>query len=80
MGIISRTARVSAVRRNLKEAVRKIPARGTRSAYEAAPSGRGGDKTQSPIITREDGDVNMTGIWDEGGASYPGGRPLLLPL
>ena len=78
MGIVSRTARVSVVRRNLKEAVRKVPARGTRSAYEAAPSGRGGQKTRSPIVTREDGDVDATGMWDEGGMSYPG-RPLLLP-
>jgi hypothetical protein len=79
MGIVSRTARVSIVRWNLKDAVSKVPARGTRSAYEAAPSGRGGHKTQSPIVTREDGEVNATGIWDEGGTSYPG-IPLHLPL
>jgi len=34
-GTSSRTARVSAVRRNLKEAAGKLPARGTRTAYEA---------------------------------------------
>ena len=78
MGIVSGTARVSTVRWNLKEAVRKVPARGTRSAYEASPSGRGGHKTRSPIVIREDEDVDATGIWDEGGISYPG-RPLLLP-
>ena len=34
-GTSSRTARVSAARRNLKEAAGKLPARGTRIAYEA---------------------------------------------
>ena len=32
----SRTARVSVARRNLKEAAGKLPARGTRTAYEAS--------------------------------------------
>ena len=35
-GTPSRTARVSVVRRNLKEAAGKLPARGTRTAYEAS--------------------------------------------
>ena len=35
MGIVSRTARVSPARGNLKEAARKVPARGTRSASPA---------------------------------------------
>ena len=43
MGTVSRTARVSAAKRNLKEAVSKTPARRTGSAYEAAISGRDGN-------------------------------------
>lgn len=35
-GTPSRTARVSVARRNLKEAEGKLPARGTRTAYEAS--------------------------------------------
>jgi len=65
-GTISRTARAVAVRRGLKEAAGKTPARGTRSVYEADMSGREGQKIQSPIVIREDVEVDATGIWGEG--------------
>ncbi len=71
-GTSSRTARVSGVTRNLKEAAGKIPARRTETAYEAATSGRGGQETQSPIAIQEDVEVNAAGVWDEGHAPYPG--------
>ena len=40
VGTISRTARVSVARRNLKEAAGKVPARRTEIAYEAAVAGK----------------------------------------
>jgi len=49
VGTVSRTARVSGVTRNLKEAASKVLARRTGIAYEAATSGQEGTKTQSPI-------------------------------
>src|SRR5665648_317445 len=52
-GTVSRTARVSAARRNPKEAAGKLPARRTGTACEATTSGRGGMKIQSPIVTRK---------------------------
>jgi hypothetical protein len=42
VGTVSRTARVSVARRNLKEAAGKIPALRTEIAYEAGASGRDG--------------------------------------
>jgi len=42
VGTVSRTARVSVVRPNLKEAAGKTPARRTGTAYEAVTSGREG--------------------------------------
>jgi len=42
VGTVSRTARVSVARRNLKEAAGKVPARRTEIAYEAGASGREG--------------------------------------
>ena len=54
------------MRRGLKEAAGKSPARGTRSAYEATTSGREGQKIQSPIVIREGVGVDATGIWGEG--------------
>ena len=42
VGTVSRTARVSVVRPNLKEAAGKTPARRTGIAYEAVTSGREG--------------------------------------
>ena len=71
-GTVSRTARVSGATRNLKEAVGKIPARRTGTAYEAGASERGGRKIQGPIVTRENVEANAAGLWDEGHASYPG--------
>ena len=78
VGTDSRTARVSVVRRNLKEAAGKIPARRTGIAYEAVISGREGQYLQSPITIREGVAVDAAGIWDEGHAYYPG-RSVILP-
>ena len=77
-GTVSRTARVSIARWNLKEAAGKIPARRTEITYEAVPFGREGTDLQSPIVIREGGAVNVAGIWDEGRANYPG-RSVDLP-
>jgi hypothetical protein len=71
-GTASRTARVSTARWNLKEAAGKLPARRTEIAYEAVPSGREGQRLQSPIAIREDGAVYAAGMWEEGHAHYPG--------
>ena len=70
-GTVSRTARVSIARWNLKEAAGKIPARRTEIAYKAVPFGQEGQYIQRPIVIREDGTVNAAGIWDEGRANYP---------
>ena len=72
VGTVSRTARVSVARRNLKEAAGKILARRTGIAYEACISGREGTTLQSPITIHEDMSVDAAGIWDEGRAHYPG--------
>jgi len=66
------------VTRNLKEAVGKVPARRTGTAYKAIISGRGSHDFQSPIVIREDMGVDAAGIWNEGRASYPG-RSVALP-
>ena len=78
VGTDSRTARVSAARRNLKEAVSKVLTRRTGIAYEAAISGQEGTILQSPITIQEDVAVDAAGIWDEGHANYPG-RSVNLP-
>jgi len=78
VGTVSRTARVSVVRPNLKEAAGKTPARRTGIAYEAVTSGREGDYLQSPIIIREGVAVDAAGIWGEGHAHYLG-RSVNLP-
>ena len=78
VGTDSRTARVSGATRNLKEAVSKILARRTGTAYEADTSGREGKHIQSPITIHEDVSVDAAGIWDEGHANYPG-RSVNLP-
>ena len=72
VGTVSRTARVSVVRPNLKEAAGKTPARRTGIAYEAVTSGREGKSLQSPITIQEDVAVDAAGIWGEGHAYYPG--------
>ena len=77
-GTASRTARVSTVRGNLKEAAGKIPARRTGITYEAVSSGREGKDLQSPIVIREGEAVYVAGIWEEGRAHYPG-RSVDLP-
>jgi hypothetical protein len=51
-GTASRTARVSRVIWSPQEAVSKLLARRTETACEAAPLGREGQKTQSPIAIR----------------------------
>ena len=48
-GTPSRTARASAARRSLKEAEGKLLTRGTRTACEALPRGRGSVGVQSPM-------------------------------
>ena len=78
VGTVSRTARVSGVTRNLKEAAGKTPARRTGIAYEAGISGREGNFLQSPITIQEGVSVDAAGIWDEGHANYPG-RSVNLP-
>ena len=77
-GTVSRTARVSGVTRNPKEAGSKILARRTGIAYEAVTFGREGNYLQSPIVIREGVAVDAAGIWDEGHAHYPG-RSVNLP-
>ena len=77
-GTVSRTARVSGVTQNLKEAAGKILARRTEIAYEAVISGREGTILLSPIVIREGVAVDAAGIWDEGHAHYPG-RSVNLP-
>jgi len=72
VGTVSRTARVSGVTRNLKEAAGKTLARRTEIAYEADISGREGQYLQSPITIREGVSVYAAGIWGEGHAHYPG--------
>ena len=72
VGTVSRTARVSGVTRDLKEAAGKALARRTEIAYEAVISGREGHVLQSPITIREDMSVYAAGIWGEGHAHYPG--------
>ena len=71
-GTVSRTARAVAVRRGLEEAVSKTPARGTRSAYEAINSGRGGNKIQSPIVIRRAWEYMRRVYGVKVGAQYPG--------
>jgi len=63
VGTVSRTARVSGVTRNLKEAAGKTPARRTEIAYEAGISGREGYALQSPITILEGVSVYAAGIW-----------------
>ena len=72
VGTVSRTARVSGVTRNLKEAAGKTLARRTEIAYEADTSGREGTVLQSPITIQEGVSVYAAGIWGEGHAHYPG--------
>ena len=65
------------MRKRGKEAEGKLPARGTRIAYEADAFGREGKGTQSPIVIQEDADVDAAGMWEEGRAPYPGrSRPM----
>jgi hypothetical protein len=77
-GTPSRTARVPAARQDLKEAAGKVPARGTRIAYEAIDSWARGPKYPKPESHPERSVVYAAGIWDEGHAPYPG-RSGLLP-
>ncbi len=72
VGTVSRTARVSVARRNLKEAAGKLPARRTEIAYEAGATGRAGTLLTKPHNHPEGASVNAAGRWDEGHAHYPG--------
>ena len=77
-GTPSRTARAATVRWRLKEAGGELPARGTRSAYEAWQAwGEVADRTE-PDSHSEGCRVDATGRWKEGHASYPG-RSGVLP-
>jgi len=74
---MSRTARAVTVRWGLKEAVRKLPARGTRSASPA--SGYPGTypwarrhKDLKPDSHPEGVGVDATGIWEESRCAIPG--------
>ncbi|MBX8636124.1 MAG: hypothetical protein KIY09_06770 [Thermoplasmata archaeon] len=69
---VSRTARVSVARLNLKEAAGKVPARRTETVYEAVSRP---DKLaiQSEVQQlHRSACVYAAGIWDEGIRSYPG--------
>ena len=71
-GTPSRTARVSVVRRNLKEAEGKLPARGTRTAYEATSARWArGRIDPKPDAIRTGSGVYAAGMWEESRASYP---------
>jgi hypothetical protein len=76
-GTLSRTARVSGVTRNLKEAAGKFPARRTGTAYEAQTGW-----TRGRIDSKSNGIRNrlayMRRAWEEGHASYPE-RSVVLP-
>ena len=71
-GTISRTARVSVARQNLKKAEGKIPARRTEIAYKAATTGQAGTCLIKPNIHPEGVEVDAAGEWEEGHANYPG--------
>src|SRR5690625_626781 len=77
-GTVSRTARASAARRSLKEAVSKLPARRTGSAYEAVSFWAKVHKSPKPKVHPESEAVYATGIWKESHAPYPG-RPVDVP-
>lgn len=78
-GTRSRTARASVARRSLKEAGGKVPARGTRSAYEAVSGWARGHEDLKPDSHPDQQAVYATGIWDESHAPYPG-RSDSLPM
>jgi hypothetical protein len=69
-GTISRTARVSVARRNLKKAEGKIPARRTEIAYKAATTGQAGTCLIKPNNHPEGVEVDAAG-----GSSGDGGVP-----
>ena len=71
-GTPSRTARASVARRSLKEAVGKVPARGTRTAYEAVDRRARGREDPKPDSHPGRSAVDAAGMWDEGHAPYPG--------
>ena len=52
-GTPSRTARAAAARRGLKEAGGKLPARGTRSAYEACQTWARWRRAPNPTVIQE---------------------------
>ncbi len=79
-GTVSRTARVSGVTRNLKEAEGKILARRIPLKRDIRGSHiwARGPRDPKPNSHPEDVEVDAAGMWDEGRASYPG-RSVNLP-
>jgi len=71
-GTVSRTARVSTARCNLKEAVSKLLVRRTGIAYEAVSGWARGQKDSKPNSHSEPLDVYAADIWKESHAPYPG--------
>jgi hypothetical protein len=78
-GTPSRTARASVARRSLKEAAGKVPARGTRTAYEAVSRWARGPEDLKPDSHSDRLVVDAAGRWDESHAPYPG-RSGSLPM
>lgn len=77
-GNISKTARVSVVRQNLKEAECKMLARRTGSAYEAHPEGKAANLANAPSLYG----IRLCrcdGYKQESCAHYPGRSSLYLP-
>ncbi len=77
VGTVSRTARVSVARRNLKEAVRKAVARRTGTALRQPHLGERAKRLKAQYHP-EGEEVFAAGICSEGRASYPG-RSVDLP-
>jgi|SaaInlStandDraft_1057018.scaffolds.fasta_scaffold19561_1 hypothetical protein len=69
-GTTSRTARVSPARRNLQEAVSKLPTRGIRAIYEAPGRWAGGIKTLTRPSSGAEGRIF---------GGYMGGKSRALP-
>lgn len=77
-GTLSRTARVSVARRDLKDAEGKLAARGARTAYEASRGRTRGRIDPKARCYPERLGVYAAAIWEEGRASYPEGSADLL--
>jgi len=71
-GTVSRTARVSSARRNLKEAVRKVPGPMHKNRIRGSHVWARGRIDSKPDSHLEGMEVYAAGIWDEGGCALPG--------